>query len=325
MSFVVGFCRYALPILAFIILFKCLLTLLIGHPVNKTYGYIIKKQSGEKIPLNTWETSIGRSKSCDIVLNDTQVSRFHAVICRRVDGWYIFDTVSKGGTFVNGKKITKGVTINHSDSIAFADVEYYFAVVDDPVIPVGKKRGRKTQDESISQKGQEFIPASQTRPKSFEEKTFSSDSLFDDDFGNLNLNFTQKTDYSDFSSFNSNEDVFSGNKNKKASYIPKKSSEKHQSALKSLDGGFIYLLCGNNVTLGRGRGMDIKLSDIEVSRAHAVLTNKNGKWFIDDTASTCGTFVSGKKVLSPTELFDGDILLIGRKKFEFIENYKGHL
>lgn len=50
-----------------------------------------------KYPILYWENSIGRSKSCDIVIANEAVSRDHAVLMRRDSGWIICDTESKGG------------------------------------------------------------------------------------------------------------------------------------------------------------------------------------------------------------------------------------
>lgn len=58
-----------------------------------------------KFPVLYWENSIGRSKSCDIVLPDESASRDHAVLMRREEGWIICDTGSKTGVQVNGRKI----------------------------------------------------------------------------------------------------------------------------------------------------------------------------------------------------------------------------
>ena len=62
-----------------------------------------------KIPVLFWENSIGRSKGCDIVIEDGTVSRSHCVLLRRKAGWFINDTGSKSGTKVNGK-LTSGRT-----------------------------------------------------------------------------------------------------------------------------------------------------------------------------------------------------------------------
>ena len=119
MSVVIGISRYLLPLLTVLILTKCVLALLLGHPKDKIYGYIIDMIDGERYPLNMWETSIGRSNSCDIVVGYDTVSRFHAVISRRIDGWYIYDLLSKSGIEINGKKADKKATVRNGDILTF--------------------------------------------------------------------------------------------------------------------------------------------------------------------------------------------------------------
>ncbi len=64
-----------------------------------------------------WENSIGRSKSCDIVIEDSTVSRDHAVLLRRSKGWFLCDTESKSGITVNGEKIHGRKLIEVGDEI----------------------------------------------------------------------------------------------------------------------------------------------------------------------------------------------------------------
>lgn len=140
---VVAISRYLLPLIAVIILTKCVLSLVLGHPEEKTYGYIIDMSDGKSYPLNMWETSLGRSNSCDISVGYNTVSRLHAVISRRIDGWYIYDLLSKAGIYVNGKKIEKKATIHNGDILTLGLVQYRFVVADDPVVRVGKKRSKR--------------------------------------------------------------------------------------------------------------------------------------------------------------------------------------
>ena len=151
MDLVIGISRYLLPFLTFVILIKCMLSLLFGHPKEKTYGYIIDAVDSERYPLNMWETSIGRSNSCDIVIGYDTVSRFQAVISRRIDGWYIYDLLSKSGILVNGEKIDKKAMISGGDTLTFGNAQYRFEIADDPVQLVGKKKGKlKNQKPPIS-------------------------------------------------------------------------------------------------------------------------------------------------------------------------------
>ena len=60
--------------------------------------------------LEIWKdvTTIGRSRECDIFLEDLSVSRLHATLHLLSDGSYeIEDRHSATGTFVNGLRITR--------------------------------------------------------------------------------------------------------------------------------------------------------------------------------------------------------------------------
>lgn len=48
--------------------------------------------TGAHFPVLYWENSIGRSRSCDIQIPDNSVSRDHAVLMRREEGWFVCDT-----------------------------------------------------------------------------------------------------------------------------------------------------------------------------------------------------------------------------------------
>ena len=61
-------------------------------------------RTGEMFPLDG-ETTIGRSPDCGIFLDDVTVSRKHAVLVERDNGFFIEDQGSLNGTFVNRKRV----------------------------------------------------------------------------------------------------------------------------------------------------------------------------------------------------------------------------
>ena len=94
-----------IPFLAIIIIYLCFQSMR-NHVRNKRpLIMLVNKLTKEKIPVSYWENSIGRSKSSDIILDHITVSRDHAVLFRREDGWIISDTNSKSGVEVNGNII----------------------------------------------------------------------------------------------------------------------------------------------------------------------------------------------------------------------------
>ena len=62
--------------------------------------------------------------------------------------------------------------------------------------------------------------------------------------------------------------------------------------------------------IGRKSDSDLCLPNIRVSQKHAVLEEKNGRYIIEDQASTTGTFVHGQRI-SAHELALGDEVIIG--------------
>ena len=100
-----GILRYAAPILVLILLCRCLKPLLSYKREPEIWAWL-EFQNGKRVPLSHWECVIGRSKSCDVVLEPSTVSKNHAVLTRYDDGsWTIADADSKSGVFVNGEPV----------------------------------------------------------------------------------------------------------------------------------------------------------------------------------------------------------------------------
>lgn len=115
-----AFQRYILAGFSVLILFRCIFSLFRLKPRREVMATLTNLADDNTIEIDCWETSIGRSRSCDISLRAYKnVSRFHAVLALRKDGWYIFDTGSKTGLFVNGQQISKSARIENGDTISF--------------------------------------------------------------------------------------------------------------------------------------------------------------------------------------------------------------
>ena len=97
--------RWIAPVLATILLLRCIKPLLTFRREPEVWGWLCLK-NGDKLPITHWENVIGRSKSSDIVIDFPTVSRNHGVLTRYDDGsWTITDAHSKDGVFVNGKRV----------------------------------------------------------------------------------------------------------------------------------------------------------------------------------------------------------------------------
>ena len=104
--------RYVLTAFAVFILLRCVFSLFRLRPRREVMATLINLADDSEIEIENWETSIGRSRSCDIALRKyNTVSRFHAVLALRKEGWFIFDTESKTGVYVNGEQIRRSQQI----------------------------------------------------------------------------------------------------------------------------------------------------------------------------------------------------------------------
>lgn len=123
--------RYALPALALIIFFSCIVALLRRRPPSLGSAKLICSEPKETYPLVTRETSIGRNKNCDIILFHPTVSKLHAVVVCAKDGWYVTDVKSKAGVLLNGKTIEKKAPIKTGDRLTFGAVTLTFENLQD--------------------------------------------------------------------------------------------------------------------------------------------------------------------------------------------------
>lgn len=111
--------RYVLCILAIAVIINCVWSLLRLKPDKKVYALLVNMANDKQYPINCYETSVGRSRWCDVVFTNSTVSRSHAVVALRKDGFYVFDTESKTGVYVNDEKIEKKKKLQDGDIIAF--------------------------------------------------------------------------------------------------------------------------------------------------------------------------------------------------------------
>lgn len=118
--------RVLLPFYALVIVYQCYAAMRRRRRPEKPLVTLLNSDTGEKLPVLFWENSIGRSKASDIVVDDPAVSRNHCVLLRRSEGWFVTDTDSKSGTYVNGKKIRGRTQILIDDVIGVGNSEYTF-------------------------------------------------------------------------------------------------------------------------------------------------------------------------------------------------------
>jgi len=119
--------RFALPLLGLGIAVLCVLRLLRRRKIQAQPSvFLLNTANRDRLPLNRFENSLGRSKHCDVVLNYPAVSRFHAVIVRRKEGWAIIDTGSSGGTKLDGQPVERRAQLRHGQKLNFGSFDFVF-------------------------------------------------------------------------------------------------------------------------------------------------------------------------------------------------------
>jgi hypothetical protein len=90
-----------------------------------------------------------------------------------------------------------------------------------------------------------------------------------------------------------------------------KEDEREQLPLVGLD----WTGATSEILVGRSSSCDLVLHDSNVSRRHAQLFFREGRWIILDLDSTNGTYINGDRV-QRSELLPGDLLALGTEQLQ---------
>ena len=118
--------RFFFPVLAFLILFRAVRSLL-SIPHTPEVWAQLSLPNGSSVTLNHWENIIGRSAWADVKLVYPSISRQHAALCRgEKDQWTVYDLGSRGGTLVNGEAVEGSMEVSLGDTITLGGVDLIF-------------------------------------------------------------------------------------------------------------------------------------------------------------------------------------------------------
>lgn len=91
-------------------------------------------EGGRIYPLVKTVINIGRGLENQLVIDDLRVSRSHAQLRASKDHFVLFDLNSRGGTFVNGQRITQTI-LYPGDTISLGGTILFFQQQDPPPRP----------------------------------------------------------------------------------------------------------------------------------------------------------------------------------------------
>jgi len=93
-----------------------------------------------------WQLSqtivLGRESSCDVVVVDRQISRFHARITPTTEGVILEDLGSKNGTHLNGIPLTAPVVLQDGDIVSVAMAQQFLFLTSDATMPLLEGSGQ---------------------------------------------------------------------------------------------------------------------------------------------------------------------------------------
>ena len=80
-----------------------------SDPTGRSRGRGAIVFEGKRTLLAGERMTIGRSRECDIVIDDPNVSRRHAEVRKTIEGWMVVDLGSTNGVKVNGSRVREEV------------------------------------------------------------------------------------------------------------------------------------------------------------------------------------------------------------------------
>lgn len=87
-----------------------------------------------------WQLSqtlvLGREASCDVVIADRQISRFHARITPTAEGVMLEDLGSKNGTHLNGIPLSGPMVLQDGDMVSVAMAQQFLFLTSDATMPL---------------------------------------------------------------------------------------------------------------------------------------------------------------------------------------------
>lgn len=98
-------------------------------PPTPALAWLVRSDTGERLPVSKARVTIGRAATCDVVLADGSVSRLHAELEQQArDEFALSDCGSLNKTRVNGREIKKPCALKPGDTISLGDLTLRFTL-----------------------------------------------------------------------------------------------------------------------------------------------------------------------------------------------------
>jgi pSer/pThr/pTyr-binding forkhead associated (FHA) protein len=306
--------------------------------------------AGARLEVET-ELALGR-EGTDVVLEDPEVSRRHALVRRAGDGLELVDLGSVNGTYVNGQRIHEPTPLADGDVVALGRSTFQAELpppvpraaptvaarrpgeeVPPPVLVVveGPLAGQRITVEgelALGREGTDVLIEDAEVSRRHARVRPVDGKLELTDLGSVNGTYVngerihQATLLADGDSFSLGHTTIRAEIPEPAPRAaatvaaPRPAPEVPPPVLVGREGGFEgqRITVEGDLLLGR-EGADVLVDDPEVSRQHALVRPLDGSLEITDLGSVNGTYVNGERIHDPRRLADGDVVTLGRHTF----------
>jgi len=118
--------RYIAPLLALLIVVRCVRSMLRERYEPETWAYLYLP--GEiMVPLRHWECIVGRARSTDACIEHPSIDKLHACLIRDADGSWTAYNLGRSETQVNGQTVPPGgLPLADADVLTLGDVPARF-------------------------------------------------------------------------------------------------------------------------------------------------------------------------------------------------------
>ena len=267
-------------------------------------------EDGTRIPLDG-EQTVGRSEDCDITVDNSRVSRKHAVL-RVSDGEVtVEDLGSANGTLLNQRQVQGVASLKNGDSLHFEKTPYTVAITgaEEPV-----------EDSDATVVNMDFADGDATVVNMDAAEPAPQVSASPAAAADLPGSWVDSGAGGDHTKVVGLDDAPGGDGAGAA--VARMSDLPHLIVLNA-DGSAqdgLELEPGDEGSdvweIGREPSCEIELSDPSVSGRHAQLIHEDGRWRLVNLVSANGIFVNGEKRLSAF-LADGDEIRLGHARVVF--------
>lgn len=239
-------------------------------------------------PLVKSKTTIGREPSCDIVLEDEEVSRQHAIIGIVGQAIKLRDYNSTNGVFVNNQRITEMADIKVGDEI----------IIGANMFRLREGEGTMTsaeQERTVAVSAEDL--AAEIHGAAERQATDAATGLSLGSSSSSAWNATLALD----------KDAIM-----KAIYRKQLNLHRYNSleVVSGPDKGKRYLLKKGELLIGRGANCNIQLSDPRTSKEHGRISVTNAGVTYTDRGSANGSKINGEPATT-AELHNRDLLELG--------------